>query len=238
MAGTMPSGAEGALRDLLISRALPSAATIFLMNLDINCDLGEGEPLELTEGLMRHITSANIGSERTRECVVLATRYGVNVGAHPRHPVGRGQIEVSAKELEDLLLEQVSAFRELHHIKLHGALYHATESSPALARCYVELVKREWPRAIIYAQSGRLVEKTAQEFGVAVWGEAFADRRYRLDGTLVPRTEPNALITDAETAVTHAKELVRRLKPQTLCVHSDTPNAVGIAEALRRMVRE
>lgn len=208
------------------------------MSIDINCDLGEGEPLELTETLMRHITSANIGNENTRECIALAKRYGVRVGAHPRHAVGRGEIEVSAKELEDLLFGQVSTFSELHHIKLHGALYHATEKSPALAQCYVEFVKREWPRAIIYAQCGRLVERTARQLGVRVWGEAFADRRYRPDGALVPRNEHDALITDTETAVAHVKELLGRLKPQTLCVHSDTPNAVAIADALRRMVRE
>lgn len=208
------------------------------MNLDINCDLGEGEPLELTEALMRYITSANIGSDKTEECIALANRYGVHVGAHPRHPIGRGEVEVSVEEFEGLLRGQVGRFRELHHIKLHGALYQATERSAALGRCYVELVKREWPRAIIYAQCGRAVERIARELGVPVWGEAFADRRYRPDGTLVPRSEPEALITDAQAAVAHAKELARRLNPQTLCVHSDTPGAVAIAEVIRRMVRE
>ena len=207
------------------------------MNLDINCDLGEGEPLELTEALMRHITSANIGSERTEEYVALAKRYGVHVGAHPRHPIGRGELEVSVEEFEKLLREQVGQFSELHHIKLHGALYHATEKSAALGRCYVELVQREWPQAIIYAQCGRAVERIAKQLRVTAWGEAFADRRYRPDGTLVPRSETDALITDVDEAIAHAKELVTRLRPQTLCVHSDTPNAVAIAEALRRMVQ-
>ncbi|HKQ39825.1 MAG TPA: LamB/YcsF family protein [Verrucomicrobiae bacterium] len=208
------------------------------MKLDINCDLGEGEPLELTEALMRHITSANIGSEKTQECIALAKRYGVHVGAHPRHPIGRGDVEVSAEEFEKLLREQVNAFPEVHHIKLHGALYHATEKSTALAKCYVELVKREWPRAIIYAQCGKLVERIGKEFDVSVWGEAFADRRYQFDGTLVPRSAPEALITDVDAAVRQAIDLLCNLKPHTLCVHSDTPNSVAIAEALRRMVRE
>ena len=208
------------------------------MNLDINCDLGEGEALALTEALMRHITSANIGPENTKECIALAKRHGVHVGAHPRHRIGRGDVDVSAQELEELLREQVSVFRELHHIKLHGALYHATEKTLALANSYVDFVKREWPHAIIYAQCGRLVERTAKQAGVRVWGEAFVDRRYRADGTLVPRSHPDALITDAEEVVAHASELLRRLRPETLCVHSDTPNSVAIAKALRRMVRE
>lgn len=208
------------------------------MDIDINCDLGEGEPLELTEALMQHITSANIGSEKTQECIALARRHGVHVGAHPRHPIGRHDINVSTREFAQLLRDQVGQFSELHHVKLHGALYHATEKSEVLAKYYVELVQREWPRAIIYAQCGRLVEQIARRLGVPVWGEAFADRRYRDDATLVPRSEPDALITDVDTAVAHAKKLVHCLGPQTLCVHSDTRNAVAIAEALRRMVRE
>jgi 5-oxoprolinase (ATP-hydrolysing) subunit A len=205
------------------------------MSIDINCDLGEGEPLEITEALMRHISSANIGDHNTKECLALAKRYGVHVGAHPRHPIGRGELQLSPDELERLLQEQLKPFHELHHIKLHGALYHATEGDRALAERYVDFVRRERPGVIIYAKCGGLVERVAR--GVTVWGEAFADRRYRADGNLVPRTEPDALITDMETAVAHAKELVRRLKPRTLCVHSDTPNAVAIAEAIRRMVQ-
>jgi 5-oxoprolinase (ATP-hydrolysing) subunit A len=206
------------------------------MNIDINCDLGESEPLEVTEALMRHITSANIGSENIRECVVLAKRYGVHVGAHPRHPLGRGEVRVTPNELESLLLKQVDEFQNLHHIKLHGALYHATERDQGLAEKYIELVQREWPGVIIYAKRAGLVEQVAHTHRVPVWGEAFVDRRYRADGTLVPRTEPDALITDVRAAVSQGEELIRRLKPQTLCVHSDTPGAPAIAEALRRMV--
>jgi len=206
------------------------------MSLDINCDLGEGESLEVTEALMRHITSANIGSNNTQECIALAKRYEVHIGAHPRHPIGRGEVQVSPDEFEMLLLKQVREFGELHHIKLHGALYHVTDQSPGLADKYVTIVEREWPGVIIYARCGGLVERLAKDH-VPMWGEAFADRRYRADGTLVPRSEPDALITNVQAAVTHAEELVRRLKPQTLCVHSDTPNAPEIAEALKRMVQ-
>jgi UPF0271 protein len=125
----------------------------------------------------------------------------------------------------------------VHHIKLHGALYHATEADSALAEKYVEIVRREWPGVIIYARCGGLVEQVAKACGAAVWGEAFADRRYRPDGTLVPRTESNALITDVEAAVAQAMDLIARLKPQTMCVHSDTPGAAAIAEALKRTVQ-
>jgi len=207
------------------------------VNVDLNCDLGEGEAMELTEALMRHITSANIGGDNIDACIALAKRYGVHIGAHPRHAVGRGEIRVAPDELEKLLLEQVSAFRELHHIKLHGALYHATDNDAALAERYVAVVVREWPGVIIYARCGGLTERVAKERGAPVWGEAFADRRYRTDGRLVPRTQADALITDSRDAVAHAKRLIAQFKPQTLCVHSDTPGSVAIAEALRRMVQ-
>jgi len=214
--------------------ALPSPKPV---NVDLNCDLGEGEPLGLTEMLMRDITSANIAGENIEACITLAKRYGVHIGAHPRHAVGRGEIRVTPDELEKLLLEQVSAFLELHHIKLHGALYHATDKDAALAERYVAVVGRQWPGAIIYARCSGLVERVAKERGAPVWGEAFADRRYRPDGTLVARTQPDALITDPQAALAHAERLIAQFKPQTLCVHSDTPGSVAIAQALRRMVQ-
>lgn len=210
------------------------------MNLDLNCDLGEGEPFAVTESLMRHITSANIacGSAQTKRCIDLAKESGVHIGAHPRHASGRGVIQVSPDEFEALLLEQVRSFGEMHHIKLHGSLYHATDNNMLLAKRYLEAVRREWPGVIIYARCGGLVERLAKECGMAVWGEAFADRRYLDDGTLMPRSHPGALITDVQEALAHAEEVVRRLAPQTLCVHSDTPSAPAMAEALKCRVRE
>jgi UPF0271 protein len=206
------------------------------MNIDINCDLGEGESLGLTEALMCNITSANIGDRNTKDCIALAKKYGVHVGAHPRHPAGRDDVDVTADELESLIREQVRAFDKLHHIKLHGVLYHATEGDPSLAEAYLNLIQREWPNVIVYAKCGGVVQRLAR--GVRVWGEGFADRSYRRDGTLVPRSRPDALITDVQAAVCQAEELIRRLKAQTICVHADTPGAPAIAEALKRMVRE
>lgn len=208
------------------------------MNIDLNCDLGEGEPWELTEALMRHITSANIGSERTAQCIELARQHGVHVGAHPRHAGGRADVHVTPDEFEKLLREQVAPFRELHHIKLHGALYHATDVDAALAERYADVVSRDWPGVIIYARCGGLAARIAQERGVEVWGEAFADRRYRADGTLVPRSEPGAVITDLPVVLAHAEEVVRRVRPRTLCVHSDTSGAVAMVQALRRKASE
>src|SRR5438093_1543012 len=146
------------------------------MKLDLNCDLGEGEPGPRTRALMRWITSANVACGRhagdlptMESCVRLAKQFGVRLGAHPgtasRGDFGRAPVEVGADELELLLLEQVGALERLaraagvrlHHIKLHGALYHASEASDVVARRYLRSVRRWWPRSVPYVRAGGTV---------------------------------------------------------------------------------
>ena len=157
-------------------------------------------------------------------------------------------------DLELLLLQQVGALERiaraegarLHHIKLHGALYHASEADSALGRGYVNAVRRWWPRCIIYAKAGGSVAKLARRSGLKVWEEAFADRAYRADGSLQPRGEPGAVLSDGEEVLRRVRLLrshgeilsdsitLLRLRPQTLCLHSDTPQAVELAQVIAR----
>ena len=233
------------------------------MKLDLNCDLGEGEPLARTRALMRRVTSANVacgghgGDLKTMEvCVRLARQHGVRLGAHPgpwsRNDFGRGPVRFAPDEFELLFLHQIGALQRvaqangvrLHHIKLHGALYHASEENEALAKRYVAAVRRFWPQAKIYARAGGRVARVARRAGLVLWEEAFADRGYRDDGTLVPRTEPNALLTEAGLVVERVRRLLDEgeiiaasgkhilLRPQTLCIHSDTPHAAQLAQAV------
>ena len=233
------------------------------MKLDLNCDLGEGEPLARTRALMRRVTSANVacgghaGDLKTMEnCVRLARQLGVRLGAHPgpwsRTDFGRGPVRCAPDELELLLLHQVCALERvarahgvrLHHIKLHGALYHISEENNALAGRYVTALRRFWPYAKIYARAGGRVARVARRAGLVVWEEAFADRGYRDDGTLVPRTEPTALLTETNLVVERVRRLLEQgeliaasgkhitLRPQTICIHSDTPHAVRLARAV------
>lgn len=232
------------------------------MKLDVNCDLGEWEPPERTRALLRHVTSANIacgghaGDVATmRRCARWARSLGVRIGAHPgpwsREDRGRSVASLHAGELELLLLQQVSALERiarsegarLHHIKLHGALYHATDADETLARAYLRAVRRWWPGAIVYARAGGLVHAVANRMGLKVWPEAFADRGYRDDGSLIPREESGAIVsgtrevarrvqllsTSGEIVAQSGKRLF--LHPRTVCVHSDTPNALRIARA-------
>jgi UPF0271 protein len=230
--------------------------------MDLNCDLGEGEPLATMGALMRSITSANVacgghaGNVRTMElCARLAKRFRVRLGAHPGigSEFGRGPVEISRGELDLLLLQQVSALQtiaeaehvRLHHIKLHGSLYHSVESNSLLAAGYVAAVARWWPKMKIFARSGGLVEKSARTSGTPVWREVFVDRAYNEDGTLVPRTRPGALLGHTEM-VERAKTLKSqrciisisgkaiRVGAETVCVHADTPGSARIVRVIAR----
>jgi len=129
------------------------------VNFDLNCDLGEGEALSKTRALMRLVTSVNVacgghaGNARTMDtCVRLAKTQKIRLGAHPglKTEFGRGLAEIALQELELLLLQQVGALEKiagtagmkLHHVKLHGSLYHATDTDPHLARAYLRSVAR------------------------------------------------------------------------------------------------
>jgi UPF0271 protein len=167
---------------------------------------------------------------------------------------GRGDVVLSPRQLQTLVLQQVGALdllarwhgSELHHIKLHGALYHAVENDDTLGRAYVEAVARWFPKVKIYARAGGLILTLAREVGVAAWAEGFIDRAYCANGQLVPRNQDGALLT-------RSREITERLREwrqtggwkslegswvavpaQTLCLHGDTPGAVALARALRR----
>lgn len=239
------------------------------MKVDLNCDLGEAEPKAATRALMRWVTSANVacgghaGSVETMAyCVSLAKRCGVHVGAHPgpfsRSDFGRAPIKIRKDDLRLLLIQQVSALEKiakregvrLHHIKLHGGLYHAVEGTESLAQCYIELVRRYWPKLKIYARSGGTVAREAHPRGVEVWEEAYADRAYDLNGNLVPRENSGAVLTDAAAVVRQALSIIQTgtvpaisgdrvpVSARTICVHADTPGAPRLARAIRQALKK
>jgi UPF0271 protein len=263
----MPARAERSLSTLQNRDRLKRKSSNPLP-LDLNCDLGEGESLARSRLLMRWITSANVacgghaGDAWTmRACVRLAKQFGVRLGAHPgpwnRRDFGRGPLQITSDELELLLLHQVGALEriaraegvQLHHIKLHGALYHASDAEPTLARRYVAVVAEWWPKLKIYARAGSVVARVARRVGVEVWEEAFADRGYRSDGSLIPRGESGDLLENVRDVVRRAALLVNEggiiaregttlsLRPQTICVHSDTPRSLEFARAIAKLLR-
>ncbi len=228
---------------------------------DINCDLGEGEPLARTRALLRVVTSANIacgghaGDVRAmRTCLRLCREFGVRAGAHPgfagRENFGRRELPLGPRELETLLLQQLGAFVlaaaaekiQPHHVKLHGALYHVVERSPALARTYAQLVGEYFPGWRIYAAPEGRVAAGARKAGVEVWREVFADRAYLADGRLAPRGSPGAVISSPAEIRSRMAGLKKdgiltaqggaaiRVEAETVCVHGDSPNSLQIAK--------
>jgi UPF0271 protein len=232
---------------------------------DLNCDLGEGEPWTRTRALLRQVTSANVacgghaGDALTMERVVVeAKALGVRLGAHPgvAGAFGRGEVTLSPQQLQTLVLQQVGALdllarrqgSRLHHIKLHGALYHAVENDNALGRAYVETVARWFPQVTIYSRAGGLVLTLAHKAGITAWAEGFIDRAYRADGQLVPRNQDGALLTRTQDISKRLREWRQTggwksldgtwvaVPAQTLCLHGDTPGAVALARAIRRAI--
>ena len=225
--------------------------------IDINCDLGEGEPLARTRALMREVTSANVacgehaGSPRLmKTCIELAGQAGTRLGAHPgfrdRKNFGRKVLAIQGDELEMLLLKQVGALQKiadrqrvpLHHVKLHGGLYHAVEENESLARRYLAVVRRCWPELVVYALAGGTVHRCARASGLEVWGEAFADRRYEPDGRLTPRGRPDAMLTTTEALKQVRQLLEGGARVDTICIHGDAANAVRLAKKVAEIVKD
>ncbi len=238
--------------------------TVSPFEYDINCDLAEGEPSHKTRALMCLITSANIccgvhagSTAQTREAIGLALECGVNPGAHPGLPgaFGRATADITPSDFTALLLEQTSSFARLcrefdttpSHIKLHGALYHLAEASPPHREAFVELSRRWRGEAGIervFARAGGVLAELLCRCGVEVFPEAFLDRAYRSDGTLVPRELPGAVLVDWPTVLERFRLLFRErclvtkegnrlpLEAKTLCVHGDNPAAFEILSAI------
>ena len=230
--------------------------------IDLNCDLGEGGPNDAA--LLGCVTSANIAcgvhagsAEIMRRTMELAAAAGVGIGAHPglADPAGMGRREVSlaAEDASDLVFAQVALMKivaqetglKLRHVKPHGALYNQAARDPALAQAVANAVRAVNPKLILFALAGSCQVEAALAAGLRVAREAFADRRYRADGTLVPRNQPGAVIEDPAQAAAQALRLVTEHKlttidgaeltihADTLCVHGDSPNALKTLRAIR-----
>jgi UPF0271 protein len=229
------------------------------ITIDLNCDLGEGSGHDAD--LMPLVSSVNIAcgghagnAESMARAVGLARQHGVAIGAHPGHldreHFGRQELPITPSALEPLITGQVAALAAVlgeppHHVKLHGALYHQVGRDPALAQAVVEAVASRWPRAIIVAAAGSSLVDAARQRGQPVAVEAFLDRAYQPDSSLVSRAEPGAVIADPREAGARAVRLAREgvvkatdgslleLRPDTLCLHGDGADPVGFASAVR-----
>ena len=234
--------------------------------IDLNCDMGESYgrwSLGADEAIMPFITSANIACgyhggdpHVMRKTVGLALKYRVAIGAHPGLPdlmgFGRRAMEVTPQEVKDYLCYQTGALREfvraagneLQHVKPHGILYTMAERDEALAQAIGEAALEAGGLILMTLASGKY-DATCRKMGCRVASEGFADRAYNVDGTLVSRKLPGALITDPQKAAAQAVRMAKEgrvvtldgveidISVQTICCHGDTPGAEKIVRAVR-----
>jgi UPF0271 protein len=213
-----------------------------MKRIDLNADLGESQPNE--SALMREITSASIACgghtgdrETMREAVEQCQRHGVAIGAHPSYPdrenFGRRSLKIAPGDLTRSVGEQIASLARLApltHVKPHGALYNDAAKNAAIAEAIAQAVPRH---VILYGLRGSVMLDVFRAAGIRIAREVFADRAYEPDGSLRARSQPGALITDPAAAADNALKLAAE-GADTLCVHSDTPNAIAIAQAVRR----
>lgn len=191
----------------------------------------------------------------------LARERGVGIGAHPGLPdlegFGRRKMDISLVQARLMVLYQLGAAKEIAHsvgaeighLKLHGQFSDMALHDEALASTVVDAIADANPQLILVSRCGGLLAKLAAERGLRVAGEAFADRAYHQDGTGVSRKLPGALITDPSEAARRVVRMLTQhdvetvdgetysLRPDTICVHGDTPNAVEILAAVVDGVR-
>lgn len=222
------------------------------MKIDLNCDLGEGFPFDAK--LMPLITSANVccglhaGDASTSfQTLKLAKQHGVQVGAHPgfvdREHFGRRELPRTEQELIEECSWQIGALQglaqmaevSLSYMKPHGALYNMACRDEQYARPLIEIACQfQLP---IVGLPGSCLQALCVNRCPFI-SEGFADRRYLDDGSLVPRSEPNAFIHDPIEAVKQAQWLIESGEIDTLCVHGDNPDALSFVQALRALMLE
>ena len=236
-----------------------------VMRIDLNADVGEAPPGHTSNDseLMSVVTSVSVaagvhaGDARSiRATVRLAREFGVAVGAHPslddREGFGRRECEVDPFNVERLVVEQIVAVAsaaadegiELQHVKPHGALYNMAARDPQLAAAVARAVAIFDRRLSLFGPPGSALIDAGRAAGLRTISEAFVDRAYAADGSLIPRTSPGAVITDQNVVVDRALRLVLErtvvavdgatvpIEAETICIHGDTAGAAMLAAAV------
>lgn len=230
-----------------------------MQTIDINCDMGEG--LANDALLMPYISSANIacgyhaGDENImKRTTELALLHNVAIGAHPgfadKANFGRTEMQVSPAEIYDLVTEQIYLLQKitasqgspLHHVKPHGALYNMAAKDAVMANIIAKAVFDVNEALILFGLSGSCSVTEAIKAGLTTASEVFADRTYRDDGSLTPRTEKNAMIETTELAIQQVLQMIQHqtvtsitgnkvsIKAESICIHGDGTHAVEFAK--------
>ena len=238
-----------------------------MVKIDLNADLGEGGSADAE--LMTLVSSVNIacgfhaGDAQTMLTSVRnAIKNGVAIGAHPGFPdrenFGRTAMVLPPETVYAQTLYQTGALEAivraqqgvLRHVKPHGMLYNQAAKDPVLADAIASAVRDCDPQLILVGLAGSELIRAGQRLGLVTRQEVFADRGYQADGSLVPRTQPGALITDEEQALAQTLEMVRtgqviaidgtsaKVQADTVCLHGDGEHALRFARRLRAAFAE
>ena len=233
---------------------------------DLNCDMGESfgvYQIGSDEAVLPYISSANIACGFhagdpgcMRRTVALAEAAGVAIGAHPGFPdlvgFGRRDIWASPEEIRDYVVYQIGALqaftgaKRLQHVKPHGALYNMGARHEGVARAVAEAIREVDPGLILVGLAGSAWIKAGHGAGLRVASEVFADRALNADGTLVPRSQPGAIIhnvedmavrvlkiiTEGKAVAANGKEI--EVRGDTVCLHGDNQDVAVIARTLRQ----
>lgn len=243
-----------------------------MTQIDLNCDLGEsfghfviGNDSEV----LPLISSANVACgfhagdfSVMHRTVALAREDGVAVGAHPGLPdlegFGRREMNVTPTEVYDMVVYQIGALQAVaraqhvtvNHVKPHGALYHMASKDKKMAEAVAHAVADADPDLLLFGMDGSHLTEAGEKVGLHVIYEAFADRTYQPDGTLTPRSKPNALITDTGQALNQVLRMLQDgtviatngesvpVRAQTICVHGDGAAAIAFAGTIRNELQK
>lgn len=237
-----------------------------MTTIDLNSDMGEYESQDFLERealLMPLITSVNIACgvhagnpDLMRRTARLAAQHGTAIGAHPGFPhagdFGRHDRRISPEEVESLVSTQLKTLTEvlasdhltLSHVKLHGALYHLAAKDRVIADAVTRAVASFDQQLLLFALAGSALVDSGRTASLSIVQEAFTDRAYRFDGTLVPRSESGALLRTERHVRRQLREILNgyvtsidgqqvALQSDSLCVHIDTPHAVEFVRLVR-----
>ncbi len=239
--------------------------------IDLNCDLGESFgtwQMGDDAGVMPWISSANIACgfhagdfSTMQQTVIRAGKHGVAIGAHVALPdlqgFGRRELRITPIEAHALTLYQIGALNaftraqrlRLHHVKPHGALYSMAARDTKLAEAIANAVRDFDPSLVLVGLAGSALTHAGAQLGLVVAHEAFADRAYAADATLVPRSEPGAVIDDIDAAIAQALQIATRgrirardgkelrVGADPCCVHGERADAAEFARRLNEALR-
>jgi UPF0271 protein len=245
-------------------------STRSILTIDLNSDLGENTPENIVSddaAMLELVSSANVSCgfhagnpQGIRTTLERAVAQGVAIGAHPSYDdwegFGRRDRDVPDAQLQAQIEYQIGALKGLaaaaggtvSYVKPHGALYNAIARDERQARAVVHAIRAIDPNLVVLGLAGSVANRVAEEAGLRVAVEAFADRAYNPDGTLVSRHEPNAVLRDPSAAAKRVLRLVEdgqieavdgsviAAHAQSVCFHGDSQGAIDMARAARDLL--